>query len=357
MNYRALGATGLKVSEVGFGVWTVGTSWWGISDEAAGIRLLQRAFDRGVTFFDTADTYGNGYGEEILAKALGARRRELVIATKGGYDFYHHASERRPFDVAQGGVPSKVEGRRGQQELPQDVSPDYLRFAVGESLRRLKTDVIDLYQLHNPRLDAIRRDDTFAALETLKREGKIRGYGVALGPAIAERQIDEGRAAMLERRCDTTQIIYNLLEQMLGLPLLPAARAAGVSLLARVPHCSGLLDGTVKPETTYGPNDHRHHRVSTDERKRLWQEQGLKKVERLAFLTDGTGRTLGQAALKFVLAEPVMASVFPNIYTEAQLDEFTATSDVPDLTDDERATLDNLYRNAFYLDAPAPAGA
>ncbi|MBI4227101.1 MAG: aldo/keto reductase [Candidatus Omnitrophica bacterium] len=336
MKSRPLARTGLQVSEIGFGVWTVGTTWWGIKDEATGLRLLRRAFDRGIAFFDTADTYGNGYGEEILAKALGAHRRDLVIATKFGYDFYHHANE-----------------RRGQQELPQDFSPAHVTFALEQSLTRLQTDVIDLYQLHNPRVDAIRRDDTIAALEALKRAGKIRAYGVALGPAIAERQVEEGRAAMAERRCDATQIIYNALEQMLGEPLLPVAREHGVSLMARVPHASGLLDGTVKPETTYTENDHRYHRVSTDEKKRLWQEQGLKKVERLDFLTDGTGRTLGQAALKFVLSDPAMAAVFPNIYTDAQLDEFAATSAVPDLTDDELATLSELYRHNFSLERPA----
>ncbi len=337
MKFRPLAKTDLRVSEVGFGVWTVGTTWWGIKEEPVGIRLLQRAFERGITFFDTADTYGNGYGEEILAKALGNHRQELLIATKGGYDFYHHANE-----------------RRGQQELPQDFSPEYLTMAVEESLKRLKTDVIDLYQLHNPRIEAIRRDDTFATLESLKRAGKIRAYGVALGPAIAERQIEEGRAAITERRCDATQIIYNLLEQMLGQPLLPIAHEAGLSLMARVPHASGLLDGTVKPETTYAPNDHRYHRVSTDEKKRLWQEQGLKKVEHLRFLTEGTGRTLGQAALQFALTDPAMAAVFPNSYTDAQLDEFSATSDAPALTPADLATLAELYRANFHLD-PAPA--
>lgn len=340
MKRRPLAKTGLMVSEIGFGVWTVGTTWWGIKDEAVGIKMLQRAFDAGINFFDTADTYGNGYGEAILAKALGARRRDLVIATKFGYDFYHHARQA---------------GAGQQQELPQDFSPAYITFALEESLKRLQADVIDLYQLHNPRVNAIRRDDTFAALEALKRAGKIRAYGVALGPAIAERQIEEGRVAIMEAHCDATQIIYNALEQMLGEPLLPVAREHGLSLMARVPHASGLLDGTVKPETTFTQNDHRYHRVSTDEKKRRWQEQGLKKVEQLGFLTEGTGRTLGQAALKFVLEDPAMAAVFPNIYTEAQLDEFAKTSDVPDLTDDDLATLTELYRHNYYLDANLPA--
>ena len=333
MRYRELGKSGLKVSEVGFGVWTVSTTWWGVKEESVGISLLQRAFDEGINFFDTADTYGNGLGETILAKALGSKRDQMVIATKVGYDFYHHA------------------GRRGQEELPQDFSPGYLEFALGESLKRLQADRIDLYQLHNPRIDVIRRDDTFEALERFKKEGKIKSYGVALGPAIAARQADEGKAAVQERRVDSVQIIYNLLEQMLGEQIFPAARNSNSSILVRVPHASGLLDGTVRPETTFTENDHRYHRVSTDEKKRLWQEEGLKKVEQLDFLTKGTGRTLGQAALKFILSEPAIASVFPNIYNEQLLSEYAAASGVPDLTGEELSKTSDLYSSNFGLPA------
>ena len=174
MKYRTVGTTEVTVSEVGFGVWTVATTWWGISDEAFGIKLLQQAYDLGITFFDTADTYGDGLGETMLAKALGDQRGSLTIGTKFGYDFYHATS------------------RRGHEELPQDWRPEYMRVALEESLKRLQTDHVDLYQLHNPRLDALQRDDLFATLETLKQEGKIRAYGPALGPAIAERQMEEG---------------------------------------------------------------------------------------------------------------------------------------------------------------------
>ena len=337
MRYRELGKTGIQVSEVGFGVWTVSTAWWGVKEESAGISLLQKAFDSGINLFDTADTYGNGLGETILAKALGDRRDRMVIATKVGYDFYHHTS------------------RRGQEELPQDFSPSYLEFALGESLKRLGTDVIDLYQLHNPRIDVIRRDDTFEILERFKKQGKIRAYGVALGPAIAERQIEEGRTALDLRSVDTVQIIYNLLEQMLGEGIFPVSRSQGGSpILGRVPHASGLLDGTVKPETTFAENDHRYHRVSTDEKKRLWQEEGLKKVEKIGFLTEGTGRTIGQAALKFILSEPSISSVFPNIYNESLLMEFAGTSATPDLTLQELSRVSDLYSSQFGL---APAGA
>jgi len=339
MKYRELGKTGLKVSEVGFGVWTVSTTWWGVKEEAVGVALLKKAFDLGITFFDTADTYGNGLGETILNQALGDRRDEMVIGTKVGYDFYHHTS------------------RRGQEELPQDFSPAYLEFALGESLKRLGTDTIDLYQLHNPRIEVMERQEVFAALERFKREGKIRAYGVALGPAIAPRQIDEGKAA-LTRGVDSVQIIYNLLEQMLGEALFPVGRTKGSSFLVRVPHASGLLDGTVKPETTFTENDHRYHRVSTDEKKRLWQEEGLKKVEQLDFLSQGTGRTLGQAALKFILSETSIASVLPNLYNEQLLTEFTHTSDVPDLTPQELSKVQGFYATNFgFATTPTPVRA
>jgi aryl-alcohol dehydrogenase-like predicted oxidoreductase len=338
MRYRTIGATDLTVSEVGFGVWTVATTWWGVRDEHVGIRLLQQASDLGITFFDTADTYGDGLGETILAKALGAQRSRLVIGTKFGYDFYRHTA------------------RRGHEELPQDWRPEYVRTAIERSLERLQTDYIDVYQLHNPRLDALQRDDLFATLEALKREGKIRAYGPALGPAIAERQAEEGAYAIAQRRTDIVYIIYNLLEQMLGHSLFELGRQHQASFLVRVPHASGLLDGTVTAETVFAQDDHRSHRVSTDAKKQEWQINGLKKVEQLRFLWDGTGRTLGQAAIKYILTEPSVASVLPNLYGEAPLREFAAASEAPDLTVEELSRVRQLTETAFGLVAPAGGG-
>jgi len=337
MKSRRIGATPIEVSEVGFGVWTVSTKWWGITDEAFGIRLLQQAFDLGITFFDTADTYGNGQGETILAKAFAGRRDRLVIGTKFGYDFYRHTS------------------RRGHEELPQDWDPSYVRGALEQSLTRLQTDYVDLYQLHNPRLEAMQRDDLFATLEDLKREGKIRAYGPALGPAIAERQIDEGRYAIEHRQADLVFIICNLLERRLGDALFELGRRAQRSFLVRVPHASGLLDGTVTASTVFGEDDHRFHRVSTADRKQQWQVDGLKKIEQLDFLTDGTGRTLSQAAIQFLLAEPAVASVLPNIYNERLLREFAAASDVPAVTEAEQARLAELFATNFGLAAATQA--
>ncbi|MBI4597065.1 MAG: aldo/keto reductase [Candidatus Omnitrophica bacterium] len=337
MKTRRIGATDVKVSEVGFGVWTVSTTWWGITDEAVGIELLRRAFDLGITFFDTADTYGRGRGETILAEALGQHRKDITIGTKFGYDFYHHTA------------------RSGQEELPHDWRPEYVRVALEESLTRLQTDHIDIYQLHNPRLEALQRDDLFATLEALKSEGKIRAYGPSLGPAIAERQMDEGAYAIERRSVDMVYIIYNLLEQMLGLRLFPLGRQHHASFLVRVPHASGLLDGTVKPETVFAEHDHRFHRVSTDERKRQWQVNGLKKVQQLGFLTERAGRSLGQAAIHFILSEPAVASVLPNIYNEALLQEFVAAAAAPPLSAEAVARIAQLYAADFGLNAAAAA--
>ncbi len=323
MQYRELADTGLKVSTVGFGLWTVTTTWWGITDDAVGIALLRRARELGVNFFDTADTYGNGKGETLLAEALGDKRDEIVIATKGGYDWYNHPD------------------RRGQQERPHDWSPKFVRFAVEESLKRLNTDYIDFYQIHNPRMDAVESDELFATLEDLKSEGKIRHYGAALGPAIGWQA--EGLAMIRNRDIAGLQQIYNLLEQEPGRRLTEACEAKGAGVVCRVTHSSGLLEGKYTLETKFEKTDHRSHR------KREWLVEGLRKVDQLAFLSEGTGRTIGQAALQWLLASPAIASTLPNIYNEEQLVEFAEAADVAPLTADELTRVQELYDDNFGL--------
>ncbi len=332
MQYRNFGDTDLRASVVGFGVWTVSTRMWGVTDEAVRKDLLRRAFDLGVTFYDTADVYGDGLGETILRDTLGAHRDEITLATKFGYDFY----------TAPGEQP-------GQRERPHDWTPAFVRRACEQSLQRLGTDRIDLYQLHNPRIDALAQDDLFAVLEDLKAAGKIRHYGAALGPAIDVRQAEEGAAAFRKRGMTSVQIIYNLLEQMLGPDVFAAARETGGGVMVRVPHASGLLEGVYTAETEFAPGDHRNFRVNTSEKRRQWLEEGLQKVERLEFLTRGTGRTLGQAALQFLWAEPTLACALPNIYDQKQLAEFCAAPDAPPLTAEEQTAVRNLYAHGFGL--------
>ncbi|MFN8557444.1 MAG: aldo/keto reductase [Dehalococcoidia bacterium] len=325
MRYRPLGGTDLMVSEVGFGVWTVSAGWWGDYTDEQSIALLRRAFDLGITYFDTADSYGNGRGETLLARAFPGRRHAIVIGTKFGYDA------------------SRQQGPRGQVELPQDWSSAFVRAACEASLRRLETDHIDSWQLHNPKMDALDRDDVWQTLEDLQREGKIRSYGVALGPRIGWRE--EGLRALRERRVPQLQIIHNLLEQEPGADLLAAARETGASVMVRVPHSSGLLEGHFTADTTFPKTDHRSHRPKE------WLIDGLQKVKQVRFLEAGGRRTLGQAALRWLLAEPLVCTTLPNIYDADQLAEFAGAADVPDLTDDELRRCAELYAANFGLAA------
>ncbi len=322
MEYRALGQTTLRPSVVGFGLWTLSTGWWGEYTDAEAVALLRDARDFGINFFDASDSYGNGRSEQQLGEAFG-NDAGVIVATKCGYDFYTHGDE-----------------RRGQREIPQDFSPAHIRRACDESLRRLQRDRIDFYQLHNPKMDTIERDETFACLDDLVREGKIASYGVALGPAIGWEA--EGVKAASDRRIDGMQIIYNMLEQDPGRAQIAACRAAGASAIARVPHSSGLLEGHYTIDTTFAENDHRRHRP------RAWLVDGLQKVEQLQFLLDARpGATLGQIALRWILADEALTTTLPNIYNREQLAEFAGACDIAPLTADELARVQRLYDTNF----------
>jgi aryl-alcohol dehydrogenase-like predicted oxidoreductase len=325
MEYRRFPSTDLDVSVVGFGVWTVATDWWGVTDDDLRRSLLHAAFhEHGITLFDTADTYGDGQGETLLQDVLGNVRDRIVIATKFGYDL------------------SDRSGRAGHRERRQNWSGEFIMQACEDSLRRLGTDRIDLYQLHNPRIDAITSDEVRRTLEQLRDQGKVRYIGVALGPALNERQIDEGCAAS-EHGYHSVQIIYNLLEQQLGPANFAAAATQNSGILVRVPHSSGLLEGNLTPHTVFPPYDHRRHRP------REWLIDGLKKVDQLEWLTSDGRRTLGQAAIQFVLAQQNVVSVLPNIYNDTQLAEFADTPGAAPLQEEDLARIAALYREDFGL--------
>jgi aryl-alcohol dehydrogenase-like predicted oxidoreductase len=331
MNYRTYRNTDLRVSEVGFGLWTVSTGWWGSFTEQDAVKLLRQAFDLGITLFDAADTYGNGLSEELIAKAFSQQRDQIVIATKVGYDFVHHGNE-----------------RRGQREIPQDFSPAALVRATEAALKRLKSDRIDLLQLHNIRMEQIADDAVWETLDGLRERGFIRYYGIALGPAIG--WLYEGINCVKERPVTSVQHIYNLLEQHPGAAIQQAAteNQKDTMFLVRVPHSSGMLEGHYTLETTFPPNDHRSHRP------RAWLVNGVRKVEQLRFLETGK-RTLGQAALLWLLKDERVASVLPNIYNEEQLAEFASISVCPDLSDDDMERIATLYGGNFGIeDEPPP---
>lgn len=319
------------LSEVGFGVWGVATTWWGVTDRSFGIKLLREARDRGITFFDTAPAYGDGYGETILAEAFTPTELgELVIGTKFGYDL---------------NAP-----RQGHRERPHDWSPSGIAKACEDSLDRLNLDCIDLYQMHNPRLDAIRHDDTFEALENLKSAGKIRHYAVAVGPDLGWQ--DEGVAAVSERRVPA-QIIYSILEQDPARVILAAAQDNDVGVFTRVPHASGMLDGTYTKDTVlddspFSSSDHRSYR------RLMWMRSTIGKLAKLDFLLHNYDATIGQLAIQFCLTPSVVASCTPTITSVEMLDEYVTASEVGPISAVDISELDRLYSSNFEMDeAPA----
>ena len=327
MKHRSLQGSDLKISEIGFGLWTVSTGWWGTYTDEEAVRLMRLAADEGINLFDAADTYGNGRSEELIAKAFpGAERGRVVIATKVGYDFMNHG-----------------DGRRGQKEIPQDFSPKAIRNAVEAALKRLGTDHIDILQLHNIREAQVLDDALWEVMENLRAEGKYRHGGIALGPAIG--WIGEGASAIARRKPDVVQHIYNLLEQHPGSSLHRTAEAtnAPTKFLIRVPHSSGMLEGKYTADTVFPPNDHRNHRP------RSWLLNGVKKIDQLRFL-ERPDRTLGQAAMLWLLKDPRTLSILPNIYNEEQISEFAATPECPPLTDGEIRKVQELVSDHFGLE-------
>ncbi len=311
MQYRKFPGTDVEVSEVGFGMWTVSTGWWGEKTDDEAVTMLRTARDEhGVTFFDAADSYGNGRSERQIATAFEGRRSEIVIGTKIGYDIYDE---------------SAAKTRRGQSELPQRFEPEYMRLALERSLERLGTDYVDVLQLHNIKMDHVRNPVIWETLRELKREGKIRVWGAAFGPAIGWRY---EAVELCERESDigTIQMIWNILEQEPGSSMIEAARdhAPDCAFNIRVTHASGMLEGNYTEDTVFPENDHRRHRP------RSWLVNGVQKMRTLDFLAERM--TLGQAALKWLLAEPRVVTTLPNIYGYDQLEEFAQASDLPDLS-------------------------
>lgn len=326
MKYRTFPGSDVSVSEIGFGTWTVATGWWGEKTDDEAIALLREAKDvSGINFFDAADSYGNGRSERQLATAFKGRRSEVVYGTKVGYDIYDESAAR---------------ARRGQSELPQRFDAGYMRFAVEKSLERLETDYIDVLQLHNIKMEHVRDPQIWQTLRDLKAEGKIRVWGAAFGPAIGW-LFEAVELCEREKDIGTIQMIWNVLEQEPGTSMISAAKehAPHCVFNIRVTHASGMLEGKYTADTVFAANDHRRHRP------RSWLINGLKKIETLDFLS--ARMTLGQAALKWLFAEERVVTALPNIYDAEQLSEFSAASDIADLSSDDMQRVAELAESNF----------
>ncbi|OGW89348.1 MAG: hypothetical protein A3A73_01115 [Omnitrophica bacterium RIFCSPLOWO2_01_FULL_50_24] len=308
MKKRKLGRTGLEVSELGFGAWAIGGTSYGPTDDRQSRRALAHAYDQGINFFDTADTYGHGHSEQLIGEAfrMSSKRSRIVIATKVGWDFYHGGS-RKNFDS------------------------EYLVFACGESLKRLQMDYIDLYQLHNPTLAAIREGTVFKVLRQLKKEGKIRFWGVSIHSS------EEGMAVIREGSSDTLQAVYHLIDQRHRSELMPACQKENVGLIVREPlHC-GMLTGKYNAQSQFVKTDHRSG----------WGEDQLeldfRKIDLIRTAFDEKKVSLKQAAIEFVLGEQAVSSVIPGMKTVAHVEDHLSAVRSPKLKADEINRIKSIF--------------
>ena len=293
MKYNKLGKTEIEVSELGFGAWSIALDWWGKKiEEDEAKRMLKKAYDLGINFFETGDMYGKGKSEKLIGEVFKDMRNEIIISTKYGYDF------------------AGVE-QIGHSELPQNFNEDFTRKALRDSLERLQTDHLDMYGLHNPKLKHIRDDSIFNVLDSFIKDESIRTYQVALGPAIGWTQ--EGIEAMDRPNLSAIQTVYNILEQTPGNELMKKAEQEEVRVLVRVPEASGILTGKVNADTKIDEKDHR------SVRKGEWIKASLQKVEQLRPIAERNGLTITELAMKFIMTKKGFASVFPTVVSEDEI--------------------------------------
>ncbi|HKO00984.1 MAG TPA: aldo/keto reductase, partial [Thermoanaerobaculia bacterium] len=233
MQYRELGKTGIRVSVIGFGAWAIGGATgasgaplgWGKTSDDESLAAIRRARDLGVNFFDTADSYGFGRSESLLGIVLSRKRQDVVIATKVG------------------------NVRTATGELRKDFTKQHIFHAVDGSLKRLRTDYIDIYQMHNPLVQDLAREEIQEAMEMLQDAGKIRSWGISVSTP------EEGMEIVERGWAHTIQVLYNILNQVPARELFPAAQAKGYGIIARVPLASGLLTGKFRPDSQFAADD------------------------------------------------------------------------------------------------------
>ncbi|MDC0605638.1 aldo/keto reductase [Nitrosopumilus sp.] len=317
MNYNKLGKTDIKVSEIGFGAWSIALDWWGKKiEEDEAKRMLKKAYDLGINFFETGDMYGKGKSERLIGEVFKDMRDEVVISTKYGYDF------------------SEVE-QIGHTELPQKFDEDFTRKALRDSLKRLQTDHLDMYGLHNPKLKHIRDNSIFDVLDSFVADKSIKTYQVALGPAIGWTQ--EGIEAMERPNVSAVQTVYNILEQTPGNELMKKAEEEDVGILVRVPEASGILTGKVNAETKIDEKDHR------SVRKGEWIKASLAKVEVLKPIAERNGLTITELSMKFIMSKKGFASVFPTVISEEEIVNYVEMTKGEYVSASDMKEIEELY--------------
>ena len=299
------------MSEIGFGGWGIGGTigqavGYGSTDDGESLAALKRAYEKGVTFYDTADLYGYGHSERLIGRAFRDVRGKVVIASKGG---------------------------RTDPNGGQDFSVTHLDRALEGTLLRLQTDYLDLYQLHDPPLTVLQScEEPFSFLDRLRRSGRVRAVGISL------RSPEEGAEALKRYGFQSVQSNFSMLDQrVLQNGLLELCRVSGVGFIARTPLCFGFLTGAVGGDTAFQKGDHRI-RWSVEQRTR-WAEAARQFFTSL----EEVGQTPAQMALRFCLSYEGVSAAIPGILTVGHADENTAASELGPLREERRRFIEKAY--------------
>jgi aryl-alcohol dehydrogenase-like predicted oxidoreductase len=317
MHYRELGRTGWRVSDISFGAWAIGSAW-GKVDDTESLAALNTAIDRGVNFIDTADVYGDGHSERLIAQLKRDRKEEIVVATKAGRRLFPHTGD-------------------GYNERNITVF-------IEDSLRNLATDCLDLVQLHCPPTDVYYRPEVFDALDRLMQAGKIRHYGVSV------ERVEEALKAVEFPNVQTVQIIFNCFRHRPAELFFARAEKKRVGILARVPLGSGMLTGKMTRESQFAKDDHRNfnrHGEAFDQGETFSgvdYDIALEAVEEIRHCVP-VGVTMAQLALRWILMFKAVTCAIPGGKRPSQVAENCAASDLAPLSAETMAALDRIYND------------
>ena len=318
MKYREIGSTGIRVSEIGFGAWGIGgtpmdAKAYGPTDDQASIKALQKAIERGISFFDTAPLYGYGHSEELIGMAVEHVRDKVILSSKVGY--VNFSGE-------------------------QNFSPEYIKKSLTGSLSRLRTDYLDVYQLHDPPIGLLQRDKRiWQTMEQLTNDGIIRV------PAISVKTVEDAMVAISDFNFKSIQVNFNLVDQrILECGLINECERRGVGLIIRTPLCFGFLTGKYHPDDDYDKQDHRSH-WSPEQINRWASAYRLFSGE----LQNGQEQTNAQIALRFCLSYKQVSTVIPGILNVEHVDENTKSSDLGPFPDEVLKKIYRIYQENQFM--------
>ncbi|HET8851022.1 MAG TPA: aldo/keto reductase [Ktedonobacteraceae bacterium] len=316
MEYREFGRTGWKISTIGFGAWGIGGDAWGTTDDEVSRASLHKAIDLGVNFIDTADVYGDGHSEQLIAQVRKTRSEQLIVATKAG--------------------------RRLNPHVASGYNRQNLTSFVERSLHNLETEALDLLQLHSAPSEVYDMPEVFGILDDLVQQGKVRFYGVSV------ERVDEALKAITYANVQSVQIIFNMFRLKPSEQFFAAARERRVGILARVPLASGMLTGKFRPETQFALNDHRNynrHGEAFDQGETFSgvdYETGLQAVEELRKLAP-EGTTMAQFALRWILMFPEVTSAIAGAKNTQQVEDNVRAASLAALSNETMRRVREVY--------------